>query len=225
MVIKERYKYDKLERITQPDGVRHYVCPRTGKMLPSVTTILSRTADKKELVEWRQRVGDVKAEQIRQEATKLGTLMHTHLECYLLGLPRPGGNNYIRLLAERMANQIIHRGLVHVNECWGTETALYAPHLWAGTTDCVGLYEGKPAIMDFKTAKKIRRREMIEDYFLQLSAYIIAHNELYDTQIDTGVIFMVSRDCEYEEWVIEHGEVSRYKMQFFDRFEQYINHS
>jgi len=139
-------------------------------------------------------------------------------------MPRPGGNNYVRLLAERMADQIIHRGLIRVGECWGIEAALYAPQLYAGTSDCIGVYDGRPAIIDFKTAKKIRSREMIDDYFLQLSAYIIAHNELYDTQIETGVIFMVSRDCDYEEWIIDRDEVHRYKWRFFDRLEQYLCH-
>src|ERR1044071_754522 len=198
------YQYRPLERITEATGVRYYLCPDTGKKLFSVTTILSETGEKQQLIEWKQRVGPKKAEQEKQEAVGIGSLMHTHLERHILGEPRPSGNNYVRLLAQRMADQIIHRGLVHVDEVWGSEVMLYTPKLYAGTTDLVGRYKGEPAIIDFKTAKKLRSREMIEDYFLQLGAYGVAHDELYGTQIQTGVIFMVSRDCQFQEFVIEH---------------------
>jgi len=219
----ERYKYHLLEKVTYASGARHYICPNTGNKLPSVTTILSATApDKKELLEWRQRVGDKKADETKKEAIGLGTLMHNHLEKYILGEQRPGGNNYIRVMAERMADQIIHRGLVNVEEVWGSEVILYSPELFAGTTDLVGIYKGKPAIMDFKTAKKLRTREMIDDYFHQLGAYGIAHDEMHGTAIQTGVIFMVSRDCDYEEFVVEGGEFDDYKGRFLARFEQFL---
>jgi hypothetical protein len=222
MNLINRFQYRQLERVTYPSGARHYICPDSGKKLPSVTTILDKTADKKELREWRARVGDKKADEVKNEAVALGSLMHTHLEKHILGEERPGGNNYIRIMAERMADQIIHRGLVNVEEVWGSEVILYAPELYAGTTDLVGIYKGQPAIMDFKTAKKLRTRAMIDDYFHQLCAYGIAHNELYGTDIRTGVIFMVSRDYDFEEFIIEHGEFEDYKMKFLDRFTQFI---
>src|SRR3569832_2205721 len=125
MNLIERFSYQPLERHTQDIGVRHYVCPESGKLLPSVTTILAATGDKTALIEWRERVGDRKADQIKQEACALGSLMHTHLECHMRREKRPGGNNYIRLLAERMSNQIIERGLVQVDAVYGIEVALY----------------------------------------------------------------------------------------------------
>jgi hypothetical protein len=224
MNIIERYQYRSLERITQPSGIRHYICPDSGKLLVSVTTILDQTANKPQLIEWRKWVGDKKADQIKQEATNLGSLVHTHLEHYILGKQRPGGNNYIRVMAERMADQIIHRGLVHIDEVFGTEISLYYPGLYAGTTDLVGIYKGKPAIIDFKSTKNLRTRAMIEDYLLQIVAYGTAHNELYDTKIQTGVIFMVSRDCDYEEFIIEGNDFDEYRLRFFDRLEQYLKY-
>lgn len=223
MNLIERFQYQPLERVTYASGARHYLCPITGKKLPSVTTILSATAtEKKELVEWRKRVGDKKADEVKEEAIAIGSLMHTHLEKYVLDEQRPVGNNYIRLLAERMADQIIQRGLVHVDEVWGSEVILYAPELYAGTTDLVGLYKGQPAIMDFKTAKKLRTREMIDDYFHQLAGYSLAHDEVHDTKITTGVIFMVSRDCDYQEFIVEGAEFDDYKVRFLDRCEQFF---
>ena len=222
MHLTQRYQYRQLERKTYDSGARHYICPVTGKRLPSVTTILDRTADKTFLKEWRQRVGDKKADEAKKEGTDLGSLMHTHLEKHILGEPRPGGNNYFRLMAQRMADVIIQRGLVKVGEVWASEAMLYVPELYAGTTDVVGEYLDRPAIMDFKTAKTMRTRAMVDDYMHQLAAYGLAHDELYGTTIRTGVVFMVNRDCEYKEFIIEGDEFLDYQTRFLARYEQYI---
>lgn len=223
MNLINRFPYAPLDRVTYPSGARHYICPQTGSKLPSVTTILDRTSgDKKELMEWKARVGEREAERIKNEALGLGTLMHTHLEKYIAGEPRPGGNNTVRVMAERMANQIIERGLVNVSEVWGSEVSLYYPQLFAGTTDLVGLYKGQEAIMDFKTAKKLRTRKMIDDYFHQLCAYAVAHNHLYGTKIKTGVIFMVTRDYDFESFIVEGDDFHSYEDKFFDRLERFM---
>lgn len=213
-------KYPTLERITRADGVRHYISP-TGEPLASVTTILSETADKTGLREWQERVGEKAANRAREDGTALGTLVHTHLENYLLDEPRPGGNNMIRQMASRMADQIINRGLPKVDEVWGVESMLYFPGLYAGTTDLVGVYDGRPAIMDFKNAKKMRTKDMIADYFCQGSAYAMAHDHLFGTQIETIVIFMVARDLQFKTFVIEGEEFYEYAELFHQRIRQY----
>jgi genome maintenance exonuclease 1 len=224
MNLINRYPYAPLEKITYPSGFRHYICPQSGEKLASVTTILDSTAgDKKELREWKLRVGEKEANRIKNEALGLGTLMHLHLEKYILGESRPGGNNLVRIQAEKMADQIIEHGLVNVSEVWGSEIPLYVPEAYAGTCDGIAVWHGKPAVIDFKTAKKIRTRKMIEDYFLQISAYGIAFNELYGTKIKTGVIFMVDRDFNYKEFIIEDREFHSYEDKFFDRLEQFMN--
>lgn len=171
--------------------------------LPSVTTILSATADKSGIDAWRAAVGEKKANQIRDEATGLGTLIHTHLENYLQGIPRPGGNNLIRKMATAMSEKIIENGIPKIEEIWGIESPLYMPGKYAGTADLIAVHEGTPAICDFKTASKIRSADMIGDYFLQLVAYSLAHNALFGTTIRKGVIFMVARDLQYKEFVLE----------------------
>jgi hypothetical protein len=222
MNLVEKFKYKTLEKVTYASGARHYLCPETGNKLPSVTTILDKTAgEKKELLEWKIRVGEKEANRIKNEALALGTLMHTHLEKYIIGEPRPGGNNTARLMAERMADQIIERGLVNVDAVFGSEVHLYIAQLMAGTCDAVGEWRGKPAILDFKTAKKIRTREMIDDYFAQIAAYGLCHNELYETNINVGVIFMVDREYNFQEFVIEGDEFQEYQMKFLDRLEQF----
>lgn len=224
MYLNPIYDYPTLERVTLPSGVRHYICPQTGAKLPSVTTILSATGCKKQLLEWKQRVGEAKAEQERKQATDLGTLMHTHLECHILGRPRPGGNNLIRVMAQNMADQIIEHGLKDITEVHGNEVALYYPGLFAGTTDGVGIWRDQPCIFDFKTAKKMRTRAMIEDYLLQTAAYGLAHNAMYGTRIKTGVIFMASRDLDFQTFVISGDEFEQCQLQFLDRLERFVLH-
>lgn len=223
MKINRKFEYVQLERITRDDGVRHYRCPVTNLLLPSVTTILSGTEDKKGLLEWRARVGDQKADEIRDEACALGGLMHLHIENYVSGIARPRGNNFIRVQAERMADQIINRGLPNVDEIWGQEVMLYYPGLYAGTTDLVGIYKGEEAIMDHKTARKMKKRSDILNYLHQIPAYAIAHDELYGTKIKTGVIFMVDREFNYQEFVIDITELETRKGEWLDRVTAYMN--
>lgn len=222
MNVTSPYDYPKLDRTTNEDGTRFYIDPVEGLPLPSVTTVLSGTADKTAIKLWEERVGKAKAEQVRKEATALGSLMHLHIENHVMGIDRPGGNNLIRLQAARMADQIINKGLPRVDEVWGQEVAMYFPGLYAGTTDLVGVHDGIPSIMDHKTAKKMRSRDMIFDYFDQMVAYSLAHNEVYGTEIKRGVIFMVARDLEYKEFILEGQEYEKHKVSFLTRLEKYL---
>jgi genome maintenance exonuclease 1 len=194
------YTYKKLDRQDGGGQGRVYV-DDVGNKIPSVTTILSKTKDMTHLIAWKKRIGEDKAKQITEESAGLGTTMHAHLEAYVLGEQRPGGNNYGRLMAQRMADTVITEGLIDVDEVWGVESHLYYENLWAGTTDLVGMYMGRPAIMDFKTTIKPKKREWVEDYRLQLAAYAMAHNNIHGTNIDTTVVFMVSRECEFQKFV------------------------
>lgn len=221
MVINKIHEYPALARTTAVDGTRFYLDPNNGQPLPSVTTILSYTQDKSFLVEWQARVGQKKADAIRDEAASLGTLLHTHMECHIQGLPRPGGNNLMRQLSRRMADVVIENAFPKVNEVWGVEIPLWFPGLYAGTTDLVGIYDGKPAIMDYKTTKKMKSRDKIEDYFDQTVAYSLAHNEIFGTNIRRGVIFMVARDLEYQTYVLEGAEYDKHEASFLNRVHSY----
>ena len=221
-VFKKTYEYPILEQINGNDGKRHYICPITGAYLPSVTTILDETADKVFLKKWIERVGESKAEQIRNEAAGLGTLLHEHMECYIQDIPRPKGTNLVRKMAENMADTIINKGLPDLNEIWGIESRLYFPGLYAGTTDLVGIYGGKEAIMDYKNTKKMKSRSMLDNYFDQTVAYALAHNELFDTNIRKGVIFMVARDLQYETFILEGAEFDKHEVLFLKRLEKYM---
>jgi genome maintenance exonuclease 1 len=120
-----------------------------------------------------------------------------------------------------MAQQIIEQGLVKCNEYWGTEVPLYFPKIYAGTTDLCGVHDGSDAIMDHKQTNKLKRREWIDDYFVQLAAYANAHNEVHGTKIRKGVIFMCTADVVYQEFIIEGTEFDKYSDMWFKRVEQY----
>lgn len=220
--IIDRYPYKELEKVTNSEtGKRYYVDP-DGHRLTSVTTILSATKDDAGLKAWREWVGESEADRITKEATGLGSLMHEHLENWIQGIPRPRGSNVVRKMASDMADVIIGRGLQNVNEVWGIEKHLYFPGLYAGTTDLVGLHKGEPAIMDYKTANKMKKPEHVRDYYNQGVAYSLAHNELYGTDIRKVVLFMVARDFEYKEWVLEGEQFEEVKIEWFSRVEKFL---
>ena len=232
-MITQRYNYLPLDRTTI-DGKRHYCLPN-GVKVPSVTTILDRTKSeesKAALANWKKRVGDQQAQQIVTEAANRGTRMHSYLEQYILTddlKPLPG--NPFAQPSWFMAAEVILQGLSNVDEFWGTEVPVYYSGLYAGTTDCLGVWKGRPAIMDFKQSNKVKKREYIGDYFLQLTAYAAAHNETHGTDINTGVILMAVQPKllpdgtldkpQYLEFVVEEDEFKHWHNEWLKRVEQY----
>jgi len=165
------------------EGQRHYNI--NNEKLPSVTTILGKTqtAEKAEgLANWRARVGVDQATRIMDQAAARGSAMHAILEHHILGKNRLDMTDTGQE-AHKMADVVIDKGLCNVDEIWGSEVALYYPELFAGATDLVGVYKKADSIMDFKQTNKPKRREWVEDYMLQLAAYTMAHNYVYDTKI------------------------------------------
>jgi genome maintenance exonuclease 1 len=232
-MIVQRYDYKPLDRTTL-DGKRHYCLP-DGTKVPSVTTILDRTKPeekKQALANWKKRVGEQQAQQIVTEAANRGTRMHAYLESYVLnGDMKELPTNPYAHPSWFMAAEVILKGLVHVDEYWGSEVPVYYSGLYAGTTDCIGVWKGKPAILDFKQTNKPKKREWIEDYFLQLAAYAEAHNNTYGTDIQDGVILMCAQPKlledgtystpEYQEFTIEGDEFAHWKQEWLKRVELY----
>lgn len=221
-MLVQKYDYKRFNRTTASDGSRLYQTP-DGHSVASVTSILSQTGDKSQLIAWRERIGEAKAEQIRTEAAGLGTLMHTHLEAHITGQPRPTGTNHVRILAGNMANVIIECGLKNIKEVWGMEVPLYYPELFAGTADLVGLHERGPAIIDYKTTNKMKYIDHTHDYAAQVAAYALAHNEVYGSDIKHGVIFMVTRDLEFREFVLSGLLWQKACETWYARVEEYYN--
>ena len=202
-------------------GSRHYNLGQ--EQLPSVTTILSRTQtqEKKDaLAKWQAREGMKQATRIRDQAAERGTAMHKFLEAHLHGKQRldltPIGQE-----ARTMAQQIIEKGLTDLGEFWGTEVTVFYPGLYAGATDLVGMYQGIETICDFKQSNKPKRKEWIEDYFLQLAAYAMAHNYVHNTQITQGVILLCTKDNYFQRFLANGSEFVTYQHKFLARVSQY----
>lgn len=222
-MITERYDYTPIKR-KQIDGKRLYTTP-TGEAVPSVTTILDKTKSeekKQALHNWKKRVGEAKAQEIVTEAAGRGTRMHKWLEDYCIAdkINEPGSNPFSQQ-SHKMAGIVIEKGMSKVSEIWGTEVPLYFPKIYAGTTDCVGMYDGAPAIIDFKQTNKPKKTEWIGDYFLQLAAYAEAHNEIHGTNIQKGAILMCSKDYEYQSWVLEGEEYKNTVKMWWNRVEEF----
>jgi genome maintenance exonuclease 1 len=232
-MIVQKFDYTPLNRETI-DGKRHYCLP-DGSKVPSVTTILDKTkpAEAREaLANWRKAVGEKRAQEITTEAANRGTRMHAYLEQYVLtsDLKELPSNPFAQP-SWYMAAEVILQGLCHVDEYWGTEVPVYYSGLYAGTTDCLGLWKGKPAIMDFKQSNKVKKKEYISDYFIQLAAYAAAHNDTHGTDINTGVILMAVQPKlladgtydkpQYLEFVIEGVDFAYWKDEWMKRVELY----
>ena len=228
-MITTKYTYTKPSR-EEVNGVRHYLLP-DGSKVPSVTTILDKTKPFEKvqaLQNWRKRVGEQEAQRITTESAGRGTRMHKFLEDYVNDdVLKEAGTNPYSQQSRRMADSIVRQGLCNVSEYWGTEVPLFYSGLYAGTTDCLGIWKGKPAILDFKQTNKPKKREWIEDYFLQLSAYAAAHNNMHGTDIQTGVILMCSAPATiddapvYQEFVVEGAEFALWTNKWWDRVEEY----
>ena len=216
------FKYPKTQR-EKIEGKRHYVFDK--EKLPSVTTILDLTqsAEKREsLKAWTERVGEEAAEKIKSESAARGTAMHKILEKYILEQGYLDETS-VGKQAHNMAIQVIQSGLSNVTEYYGTECTLYYPGLYAGQTDLVGIHKGQDAIIDFKQTNKPKRKEWIDDYFMQLSAYAMAHNILFGTTISKGVVMMCSKDNYYQEFIVEGEEFKKHAHNFLRRVDEYYS--
>ena len=222
MKFNRKYNYPKSMR-SLIDGKRHYDIG--NDKLPSVTTILSATQSdekKKSLADWRARMGAQSADRIRDVSAMRGTAMHRYLEAYIDGTGHKDLTS-IGKEAEPMAKKIIESGLGDLEEVWGQEVTLYYPGLYAGATDIVGVYEGKPAIIDFKQTNKPKKREWISDYFSQVAAYAMAHDYQFGTQINQCVIMICTKPPEvvYQDFVLEGNELKQAKYTFLRKVDTY----
>lgn len=224
-LLNPRYNYNPILR-EQVDGKRLYSCP-DGSRVPSVTTILDATKPQEKidsLNRWRKSVGEQKAKEITTEAANRGTRMHSFLENYIKeGSLKDAGSNPYSQQSQKMAAVIVENGMKHVDEAWGVEVPLFFPEIYAGTTDFVGIWKGQPAIIDFKQTNKQKKREWIDDYFLQLVAYAQAHNQVYETKIKQGVILMCSADFKYQEFTVELDEFDHWAAKWWDRVELFFS--
>ena len=217
--IRSKYKYQKLERVDTSDGRVYKI--EENVHLPSVTTILAATKDQTFLKEWEERVGKENAEKIKNDAATVGTHMHNVVERLLLNRPLNPPRTWLQVKGYRMGYALIEHFFPNVSEVWGSEVPLYYPDKYAGTTDCIAVYNGNPSILDFKQANRMKKRDWIDDYFVQLAAYACAHDAVHGTQLDHGVVLMVAQNGEVQEFVTCGREFDGYKDKWMRKVEEY----
>ena len=218
----KKFNYPKSQR-ELIKGQRHYAL--NEEKLPSVTTILSETQsdEKKEsLARWKARVGETEAERIKDSSASRGTNMHLHLERHILGQGHMDLTDEGQVAGD-MAQVIIDKGLCDMGEIWGSEVTLFYPNLYAGATDLVGVFDYEDSIVDFKQSNKPKKKEWIDDYFMQLGAYAMAHNCVYDTEITQGVILMCTPDKYFQKFQIKGKEFIKYQHKFLERLDKYYS--
>ena len=213
----DKYNYVDASRIEE-HGSRLYDI--LGARLPSVTTILGRTKNQQFLKDWKAKVGEQEAERIKNVSSSRGTSMHKFLENYITGV----GYDDLTALgqeAKAMAEKVIEIGLAPVEEYYGSEVTLYYPGLYAGSTDLVCLHNGIETVVDFKQANRPKKKEWIEDYYLQIAAYAMAHDYVHNSCIEQGVIMVCTPDLYYQEFVVSGAELRQYKHKFLKRLDSY----
>ena len=219
--MKKNAKYNYLTGTRATDhGSRIYNI--AGEKLPSVTTILGKTKDRKKLDEWISKVGFEESERIKNYSSRRGTAMHKFVEAYVL---QQGYEDLteIGLEAKPMAQKIIEIGLSPVSEWYGSEVTLFYPGLYAGATDLVCMHDNMETIIDFKQANKPKRKEWIDDYFLQVAAYAMAHDHVYGSKIKQAIVMICTPDLYYHEFKVQDDELRHWKHRFLVRLNMYYN--
>lgn len=178
-----------MERVTTPEG-RRYKIPGTDESYESVTTALGKNPEKKKsLMEWRQRVGEDVANRISRQAAARGTAVHKIIEDYL-----DGKEDY---LAGHMPPNVEMfksvQGYLDTNivSVYLQEAFLFShKYKLAGQVDCIANCDGFRCVIDFKTSGKPKKKEWIEDYFLQCAAYSYMFEEMYGDEIHYNIVLI-----------------------------------
>ena len=222
MIWNNKFSYPRTIRSIE-NGVRKYVI--NNEKLPSVTSVLAATRSPEELASlklWEQRVGETNAKKIKNEASARGSALHAYVEDFLKGRVNESFFFESDERYKSMANQIITNGIKgSLTEIWGVECNLHYPKKFGGQADIVGIYDGVESILDLKQSNKPKKESYIQDYFLQISAYSLAHNFVYKTNIKQGVILMCTVDNYFQKFVIQNDVLEMYQNLFLGRLKKF----
>lgn len=211
--VKLEKEVPKLQQINE-NGTRYYVTPE-GSKYPSITTVLS-AYNQKAIFDWRKRVGEEEANRISRQASSRGTRIHTLCEHYLDNKTPEFKNPFDKELFTSF-KPVLHR----INNIYAQEIRMYSDHLRiAGTVDCVAEFDGKLSVIDFKTARKAKREEDIENYFMQASAYAIMFEERFGIPVPRTVVAVAVDDDEPQVFVNKRDSYVTPLLYFRDLYEK-----
>ena len=185
--------------VSNVNGMRFYEAPN-GLKYPSITTVLGKQPGKqKGLQEWRKRVGAQQAAIISGKAARRGTAFHWCVEDYLKNQEINGEHKEKNFLAYHMFMESKKYLDDNIDQVVLQEQAMYSDIFKvAGRCDMIGVWNNELAVVDFKTTTTMKKREWLEDYFIQCSAYASMYEEHTGEAIDQVVIFMVAEDGQIE---------------------------
>ena len=212
--------YEDLVADTRPSG-RTYSTP-DGSRYPSITTVLSILSEEA-IAKWRARVGIEEANKIGQRASGRGTLVHSIIERYLLNEDTKDFLPHIRQSLENVRPILDER----LGTIYGLEVPLYSSHLGlAGRVDCVAEFDGVPSIVDFKTSKRVKKKEHISNYFAQMAGYAVMWEERTGIPITNTVVIMDVDDNEplvFKEHRDNHIQLLLDTKKEYDRRKLFFN--
>ena len=187
-------------------GGRYYETP-TGAKYPSVTSV-TRLHNQESIQAWKDKVGEEEAGKISRRALARGNKIHSLAEKYLLN----EGDMSDDFSKADFGQMIPYLNKINNIHC--LETQLYSDHLQtAGTVDCIGEYDGKLTVIDFKTSAKLKKREWVKDYFMQCSAYAVMYEERTGTPIERLLLII---NVEDEGVQLIDGKRDDYIQDFLD---------
>ena len=208
---REKYNYPKYH-INRVDNMRFYSVSEEINV-PSVTSILRKTRLSGSNDDW--------ASQTKTVAIDIGNLMHKYLEHYISKdeVFYDVSVNYD--IAKKLAHIIIDNFINGLDEIWGSEASVLYKNLYAGTIDLIGMSDDKLSIIDFKSSYRKKTKNEMDEYFIQLAAYSVAHDWQHNTNIDSATIFLAIRNGDFEKTTISSDEFFYYKKKWFERLDAY----
>ena len=212
MIETFRSKYDyKDYNVSKINGIRYYQI-NENKLVPSVTSILNTT--KPNFVSTQKNMNNASF-----DAMAIGNLMHQYLDYYISSKTNFRQTDKNFLIAESLAKIIIENCIKNFDEIWGSEASVHYKNRYAGTIDLIGVINKKLFLIDYKSSYRRKTKEEIDEHFLQLAAYTLAHDWQYKTKIDSIMVFLCMRNGNFEEIVVSSDELKEYQTRWFERLD------
>ena len=210
---KEKYDY-KSYHVNKVNDMRYY-CVSADINVPSVTSILKKTS----------KINNVFIKKFNTDSIEIGNFMHKYLEHYVSKDKDFFVQSENYSIAKKLADLVIEKFIDNIDEIWGSEASVLYKNTYAGTIDLIGIIDGDLCIVDYKSSYRNKSRDEMEEYFLQLAAYAVAHDWQYDTKIVSVIIFLAIRDGNYEKTIISSDELELYKSKWLARLDQFYKDS
>ena len=205
---REKYNYP-VYHVNKINNVRFYSVSENLNV-PSVTSILRLTNQNKPINFSLNH---------KTDSMEIGDYMHKYLEHYVSRDDSFHSDTKNYLIAKKLAQIIIDNFINDLDEAWGTEVSVLYKNLYAGTIDLIGIKDEKLSVIDYKSSYRKKTKEEMEEHFLQLAAYAVAHDWQYETNIDSIIVFLAIRNGDFEKTVISGHELDSYKEKWFERLD------